>query len=54
MKGEKVILMRGKDVTRGWHRDEGYDSCHGDFTAVGSSELLDGRLGSIGKTLSYS
>jgi len=48
--GEKVIPMRGKDVTGGW---EGYDSCHDDFTAVDSSELLNGRLGSIGKTFLY-
>ena len=53
VKGEKVIPMRGKDVTGGWDRSEGYDSCHDDFTAVDSSELLNGRLGSIGKTFLY-
>jgi hypothetical protein len=52
VKGEKVIPMGGKDVTGGWDRSEGYDSCHDDLT-VDSSKLLNGRLGGIVKTFLY-
>lgn len=53
VEGEKVILMGGKDVTGGRDRSEGYDSCHDEFTAIDSSELLNGRLGGISKTFLY-
>jgi hypothetical protein len=53
MKSEKVIPMRGKEVTGGWDRSGDYNSCHDEFTAVDSSELLNGRLGSMGKTFLY-